>query len=63
MKKQFAKKRRNSQGLKTEDNMWLEAKNIHPNQLSKKLDQKRYKSFQISKNISQGTFQLNLPKE
>ena len=28
MKKQFNKKRRNSQGLKVGDNMWLEAKNI-----------------------------------
>ena len=29
MKKQFDKKRRNLQGLKVEDNMWLEAKNIY----------------------------------
>jgi len=28
MKKQFDKKRYNLQGLKPEDNMWLEAKNI-----------------------------------
>ena len=31
MKKQFDKKRRNSQGLKVGDNMWLENKNIHLN--------------------------------
>jgi len=31
MKKQFDKKRRNSQGLKVGDNMWLENKNIHSN--------------------------------
>ena len=31
MKKQFDKKRRNSQGLKVRDNMWLENKNIHSN--------------------------------
>ena len=31
MKKQFRKKIRNSQGLKVEDNMWLESKNIHLN--------------------------------
>jgi len=42
MKKQFDKKRRNSQGLKIGDNVWLEAKNIHSNRLSKKLDQERY---------------------
>ena len=29
--KQFDKKRQNLQGLKKEDNMWLEAKNIHLN--------------------------------
>ena len=29
MKKQYDKKRRNSQGLKIGDNVWLEAKNIH----------------------------------
>jgi len=31
MKKQFDKKRQNPQELKKEDNMWLEAKNIHLN--------------------------------
>ena len=31
MKKQFNKKRKNSQGLKVGDNMWLENKNIHSN--------------------------------
>jgi len=31
MKKQFDKKRQNLQELKKEDNMWLEAKNIHLN--------------------------------
>ena len=29
--KQFDKKRQNLQGSKKEDNMWLEAKNIHLN--------------------------------
>jgi len=38
MKRQFDKKRRNLQGLKAEDNVWLEAKNIHLNRLFKKLD-------------------------
>ena len=31
MKKQFDKKRRNLQGLKVSNNMWLENKNIHSN--------------------------------
>ena len=50
MKKQF-KKRQNLQGLKAEDNVQLEAKNIHSNRPSKKLDQKRYRPFRILKNI------------
>ena len=62
MKKQFNKKRRNPQGLKVGDNMWLEAKNIHLKWPLKKLDQKRYGSFRISKDIGQGAFQIELLK-
>jgi len=60
MKKQFNRKRRNPQGLKVGDNVWLENKNIHSNRPLKKLDQKRYELFRISKNISLGAFQLEL---
>ena len=63
MKKQFNRKRKNSQELKTRDNMCLEAKNIQLNRPSKKLNQKRYGLFRISKNIGQETFQLELLKE
>jgi len=38
MKRQFDKKKRNPQGLKTGDNVWLEAKNIYLNRPSKKLN-------------------------
>jgi len=62
MKRQFDKKRRNLQGLKVRDNVWLENKNTHLNQLLKKLDQKRYRSFRTSKDISLGVFQLELPE-
>jgi len=54
MKKQFNKKQRNPQGLKVGDNMWLENKNIHLNRSLKKLDQKRYGPFRISKDIGLG---------
>jgi len=40
----------------------LEAKNIHLNRPSKKLDQKRYGPFKISKDIGQEAFQLELPE-
>ena len=56
MKKQSDKKRKNTQELKIGENMWLEAKNIHLNRPSKKLDQKRYKPFRISKDIGQEIF-------
>ena len=62
MKKQFDKKRRNPQGLKVGDHVWLENKNIHLNQPSKKLDNKRYGLFKILKNIGLGAFELELPE-
>jgi len=62
MKKQFNKKRRNRQGLKAGDHMWLENKNIHLNRPSKKLDNKRYGPFRISKDIGSGAFELELPE-
>ena len=58
MKKQFDKERRNPQGLKVGDNVWLESKNIHLNQPLKKLDNKRYRPFKISKDIGLGAFKL-----
>jgi len=56
MKKQFDKEKQNPQELKEGDNVWLEAKNIHSNKLSKKLDQERYGPFRILKDIGQGVF-------
>ena len=62
MKKQFDKKKRNPQGLKLGDHVWLENKNIYSNQPSKKLDNKRYGPFKILKNIGSGVFELELPE-
>ena len=56
MKRQFDKKRKNPQGLKVGDHVWLENKNIQLNWPSKKLDNKRYRPFRISKDISLGAF-------
>ena len=60
MKQQFDKKRRNPQELQVSEHVWLENKNIQSNQPSKKLDNKKYKSFRIAKNIGSGAFQLKL---
>jgi len=62
MKRQFDKKRRNPQGLKKGDNVWLKAKNIYSNRPLKKLNQKRYGSFKVLKVIGQGAFQFKLPE-
>ena len=62
MKKQFNKKRKHPQELKVGDNVWLENKNIHLNRPSKKLDNKRYGPFRISKDIGLEAFQLELPE-
>jgi len=62
MKQQFDKKRQNSQRLKAGDHVWLENKNIQLNRPSKKLDNKRYRPFKITKNIGSGVFQLELPE-
>jgi len=62
MKRQFDKRRRNPQGLKVEEHVWLENKNIQSNQPSKKLDNKRYRPFRITKDIGLGAFQLELPE-
>jgi len=62
IKKQFDKKRQTFQRLKQRDNMWLETNNIQLKQPPKKLDQKRYRLFEITKNIEQEVFQLKLPE-
>jgi len=62
IKRQFDKKRRNPQGLKVGDYVWLENKNIHLNRPSKKLDNKRYRLFKISKDIGSRAFELELPE-
>ena len=58
MKRQFDKKRQNPQKLQEGEDVWLEAKNIHLNRPSKKLNQKRYGPFKILKAIGQEAFQL-----
>jgi len=51
MKRQYNKRIRQSQGLKTGEQVWLEARNIQTNRPSKKLDQKRYRHFTIKEEI------------
>jgi len=62
MKRQYDKKTCQSQGLKTGEQVWLEARNIQTNQPSKKLDQKRYRPFTIKEEIRQGAYRLELPE-
>ena len=62
MKKQYDKRIRQLQGLKTGEQVWLEARNIQTNWPSKKLDQKRYRLFTIKEKIRQGVYRLELPE-
>ena len=48
--------------MKVGDNVWLENKNIHSNKPSKKLNNKKYGPFRISKDIRLKAFELELPE-
>ena len=48
--------------MKVGDQVWLENKNIHSNRPSKKLDNKKYRPFKISKDIGSEAFELELPE-
>jgi len=63
MKKQFDKKRRNPQGLKAGDHVWLENKNIHLNRPSKKLDNKRYRLSESQRTLDQEHLNLSFQKD
>jgi len=41
--------------------VWLEAKNIHTEQGSAKLDNKRYEPFEVTRKIGHGAYKLKLP--
>jgi hypothetical protein len=43
------------------DTVWLNARNIHTNRPSRKLDNKRYGPFQIVKEVGKYAYQLELP--
>ena len=60
MKQQSDKKKQNPQELKAGEYVWLENKNIQSNRPSKKLNNKRYGPFRITKDIGSGVFQLEL---
>jgi len=60
IKKQYDRKRKQSQELKKREQVWLEAKNIQSTRFSKKLDQKRYGPFTIIKEIGQEAYRLEL---
>ena len=51
IKRQFDKKKRNPQGLKAGDNVWLKAKNIHSNRSSKKLNLKNMDPLEFQRTL------------
>src|SRR5580692_4587379 len=48
--------------LETGQEVWLDARNIKTKALSKKMEQKCLGPFTITKKISPGTYQLQLPR-
>jgi hypothetical protein len=48
--------------FKPGDSMWLEATNIHSNQPSRKLDNKRYGPFKVEEKVSDWAYRLKLPE-
>ena len=63
MKKQFNKKKQNSQRLKQKNNAWLEVKKYLVKMTLKEVGLKYHRPFNITKEIRQGVFQLELLEE
>jgi hypothetical protein len=54
--------KKTKEDFKPGDSMWLEATNIHSNQPSRKLDNKRYGPFKIEEKVSDRAYRLKLPE-
>ena len=61
MKQQHDKHRLHTKQYATGDLVWLENSNVHTNQPSKKLGQKRYGPFQIKEKIGEAAYRIKLP--
>jgi hypothetical protein len=53
--------KKTKEDFKPGDSMWLEATNIHSNQSSWKLDNKRYGPFEVEEKVSDQSYCLKLP--
>jgi hypothetical protein len=54
--------KRTKEDFKPNDSMWLEAMNIHSNQPSQKLDNKRYGPFKVEEKVGDWAYCLKLPE-
>jgi len=62
MKRFYNQKKRNPTDYKEGEMVWLDAQNLKTFCPNKKLDQKKLGPFKILEKISQGAYQLLLPK-
>lgn len=62
MKKYYDRKRLPSREYKPKDKVWLEGYNITTDRPSKKLNDKRYRPFEILHKVGRATYKLRLPK-
>jgi hypothetical protein len=56
------KQKKTKEDFKPSDSVWLEATNIHSNQPSWKLDNKRYGPFEVKEKVSDWAYCLKLPE-
>jgi hypothetical protein len=54
--------KKTKEDFKPSDSMWLEATNIHSNQSSQKLDNKRYGPFEVEEKVGDWAYHLKLPE-
>jgi hypothetical protein len=54
--------KRTKEDFKPSDSVWLEATNIHSNQLSWKLDNTRYSPFKVKEKVGDRAYCLKLPE-
>jgi hypothetical protein len=54
--------KKTKEDFKPSDSMWLEATNIHSNQPSWKLDNKRYGPFEVEEKVGDQAYHLKLPE-
>jgi hypothetical protein len=62
MMRSRGEQKKTKEDFKPSDSVWLEATNIHSNQPSRKLDNKKYGPFEVEEKVSDRAYCLKLPE-